>query len=155
MLLLTPGAAQVYYGDETSRDLQIPGTVGDATLRSFMNWEELETQDSIQAVHTHWQKLGQFRRAHPAIGAGKHKRLSKKPYVFSRTYSSDSLRDKVVIGLDLPKGQKSLLVKGFFGDGTTLYDAYSNTRATVDKGRVVLDTPYDTALLEVVVSESE
>ncbi len=155
MLLLTPGAAQIYYGDETSRDLQIPGTVGDATLRSFMNWEELETQDSIQAVHTHWQKLGQFRRAHPAIGAGKHKRLSKKPYVFSRTYSSDSLRDKVVIGLDLPKGQKSLSVKGFFGDGTTLYDAYSNTRATVDKGRVVLDTPYDTALLEVVVPEAE
>jgi len=153
MLLLTPGAAQVYYGDETSRDLQIPGTVGDATLRSFMNWEELETLDSIQAVHSHWQKLGQFRRAHPAIGAGKHKRLTKNPYVFSRTYSSDSLRDKVVIGLDLPKGQKSLLVKGFFGDGTTLYDAYSDTRAVVNKGRVVLDTPYDTALLEAVMTE--
>ncbi|MGB5190721.1 alpha-amylase family glycosyl hydrolase [Robiginitalea sp.] len=153
MLLLTPGAAQIYYGDETSRNLQIPGTVGDATLRSFMNWEELESQDSIQAVLTHWQKLGQFRRAHPAIGAGKHNRLSKKPYVFSRSFSSDSLRDKIVIGLDLPKGTKSLSVKGFFGDGTTLYDAYSNTQAVVNKGRVVLDTPYDTALLEAVMNE--
>lgn len=72
-------------------------------------------------------KLGQFRNAHPAIGAGKHKRLAKKPYVFSRTYIKDDFRDKVVVGLDLPKGKKSLWVKGFFGDGTKLYDTYSET----------------------------
>ncbi len=32
VLLLTPGTAQIYYGDETARDLTIEGTVGDATL---------------------------------------------------------------------------------------------------------------------------
>ena len=149
MLLLTPGASQVYYGDETSRSLTIEGTEGDATLRSFMNWQDLDSLPQIQKEHEHWQKLGQFRRDHPAIGAGKHKRLSKSPYVFSRSYSSGDYKDKVVIGLDLPKGKKSLYVKGFFGDGTTLYDTYSKTEVQVAKGRVTLENDNDIVLLEL------
>jgi alpha-amylase len=149
VLLLTPGAAQIYYGDETSRNLIIPGTIGDATLRSFMNWEELDSLPQTQNILTHWQKLGKFRRNHPAVGAGKHKRLSASPYVFSRTYISETYKDKVVIGLDLPTGEKNLNVKGFFGDGTTLYDTYSQTSVIVNKGAVTLDTPFSTVLLEV------
>ena len=148
VLLLTPGASQVYYGDETARDLTIEGTVGDATLRSFMNWEELDSVKTREIL-THWQKLGKFRNAHPAIGAGKHKRLGKKPYVFSRTYSEGDYKDKVVIGLNLPKGKKSLWVKGFFGDGTKLYDTYSSTIVEVKKGSVQLDNDFDIALLEL------
>lgn len=150
VLLLTPGASQVYYGDETSRSLVIEGAEGDATLRSFMNWEELDSITKIQNIHKHWQKLGQFRRNHPAIGAGRHKRLSKSPYVFSRTYVDGDYRDKVVVALDLPKGKKSLVVKGFFGDGTKLYDTYSDTEVIVTKGKVVLDNEFDIALLELV-----
>ncbi|WP_343486027.1 alpha-amylase family glycosyl hydrolase [Allomuricauda sp. d1] len=150
VLLLTPGASQVYYGDETVRPLIIEGTEGDATLRSFMNWEDLDSIPEIQAVHEHWQKLGQFRRNHPAVGAGKHKRLASKPYVFSRTYTNGEHKDKVVVGLDLPKGKKYLWVKGFFGDGTKLYDTYSDTEVMVEKGQVVLENDYDTALLELV-----
>ncbi len=63
-LLLSPGASQIYYGDESARSLVIEGTVGDATLRSFMNWDELEKN---KEVIIHWQKLGQFRANHPAI----------------------------------------------------------------------------------------
>jgi len=150
VLLLTPGASQVYYGDETSRDLTIEGTEGDATLRSFMNWEDLDSLPEIQKIHKHWQKLGQFRANHPAIGAGKHKRLAKSPYVFSRTYVDGEYRDKVVVGLDLPKGKKSLWVKGFFGDGTTLYDTYSETEVVVANGKVILENDSDIALLELV-----
>ncbi len=150
VLLLTPGASQVYYGDETSRNLIIEGAEGDATLRSFMNWEELDSVPEIQKIHKHWQKLGQFRRNHPAVGAGKHNRLAKSPYVFSRSYAQGDFKDKVVIGLDLPKGKKSLWVKGFFGDGTKLYDTYSETEVTVTKGKVVLDNQFDIALLELV-----
>ncbi len=153
VLLLSPGAAQVYYGDETSRDLTIEGTVGDATLRSFMNWEEVDSLEHTQAVLSHWQKLGRFRRDHPAVGAGKHKRLSKAPYVFSRTLVTDTFKDKVVVGLELPKGVKKLRVKGFFGDGTTLRDTYSGTEVVVKNGQVELDTPYDIALLEVTPME--
>lgn len=150
VLLLTPGASQVYYGDETSRSLTIEGTEGDATLRSSMNWEDLDSLPETKKVHVHWQKLGRFRANHPAIGAGKHKRLAKSPYVFSRTYINGEYRDKVVVGLDLPKGKKSLWVKGFFGDGTKLYDTYSETEVMVNNGKVILDNDFDIALLELV-----
>ncbi|WP_422861446.1 alpha-amylase family glycosyl hydrolase [Flagellimonas sp. W118] len=150
VLLLTPGASQVYYGDETARSLIIEGTEGDATLRSYMNWEELDSLPQTQKIHKHWQKLGQFRRDHPAVGAGRHKRLGKSPYVFSRTYMDGDYKDKVVIGLDLPKGKKSLWVKGFFGDGTKLYDTYSETEVMVNKGKVILENDFDIALLELV-----
>ncbi|AWX43062.1 Alpha-amylase [Flagellimonas maritima] len=149
ILLLTPGASQVYYGDETARSLVIEGTEGDATLRSFMNWKDLDSLPQIQEIHKHWQKLGQFRRNHPAIGAGKHKRLAKKPYVFSRMYVDGDFKDKIVVGLNLPKGKKSLWVKGFFGDGTKLYDTYSETEATVTNGKVILENDFDIALLEL------
>ncbi|VAW12073.1 Periplasmic alpha-amylase [hydrothermal vent metagenome] len=149
MLLLTPGTSQVYYGDESSRDLTIEGAVGDATLRSFMNWEEIDSLPKTKRILGHWQKLGQFRNNHPAVGAGKHKRLGKKPYVFSRTYVNGDFKDKVVIGLDLPKGKKSLWVKGFFGNGTKLYDVYSETEVEVKNGKVILENKYDIALLEL------
>jgi len=150
ILLLTPGTSQIYYGDESSRDLTIEGTEGDATLRSYMNWEAINNSPETQKVLTHWQKLGKFRNNHPAIGAGKHKRLGKKPYVFSRTYINEDFKDKVVVGLDLPKGKKSLWVKGFFGDGTKLFDTYSETEVTVENGKVILENENDIALLELV-----
>ena len=149
VLLLTPGASQVYYGDETARPLIIEGTEGDATLRSFMNWEDLDSIPAIQNIHKHWQKLGQFRANHPAVGAGKHKRLAKSPYVFSRMYINGDYKDKVAIGLDLPKGKKSLWVKGFFGEGTKLYDTYSGTEVVVKNGKVILENDFNTALLEL------
>lgn len=150
VLLLTPGASQIYYGDETARDLTIEGTEGDATLRSFMNWEELDTIPKKQETLAHWQKLGTFRNDHPSIGAGIHKRITKAPYVFSRYFSKDNFVDKVVIGLDLPKGKKSISVKGVFGNGTKLYDRYSEIELTVENSKVVLDNEYDVALLELI-----
>ena len=150
LLLLSPGTSQIYYGDESARDLTIAGAQGDATLRSYMNWNDIENTDSTKTILAHWRKLGKFRNRHPAIGAGKHKRLSKNPYVFSRTYSKGDFKDKVVVGLDLPKGKKTLWVKGFFGDGTKLYDTYSETELTVKKGKVMLENDYDIALLELL-----
>ncbi|TAI49127.1 alpha-amylase family glycosyl hydrolase [Flagellimonas allohymeniacidonis] len=150
MLLLAPGASQVYYGDETARSLVVEGTEGDATLRSFMNWEDLDSLEHTKKIHKHWQKLGLFRRNHPAVGAGIHKRLAKSPYVFSRSYVDGDYKDKVVIGLELPKGKKSLWVKGFFGDGTKLFDAYSETEVMVSNGKVILENDHSVALLELV-----
>lgn len=150
VLLLTPGVSQIYYGDETARNLTIEDSEGDATLRSYMNWEAIDSSATTQQILAHWRKLGQFRNNHPAVGAGKHKRLRKKPYVFSRTYSKEDYKDKVVIGLDLPKGKKSLWVKGFFGNDTKLYDTYSETEVVVKNGKVILENDYDIALLELV-----
>lgn len=150
-LLLSPGTAQIYYGDETARGLVVEGTQGDATLRSFMNWEAVQNDPETQKVLEHWQKLGVFRKNHPAIGAGMHQMISEAPYVFQRSYTSENLDDVVVIGLDLEKGQKSIPVGNSFEEGITLKDAYSGTTATVDKGVVHLNTPFSTVLLEVQI----
>ncbi|EDP96101.1 alpha-amylase family glycosyl hydrolase [Kordia algicida OT-1] len=141
-LLLTPGISQVYYGDETKRPLIIEGTNGDATLRSFMNWEMMDDAETKKLL-THWQKLGQFRKAHPAIGAGKHQLISESPYVFSRTFNSD----KVVVGLDLAKGKKEINVGKQFENGATVTDHYSGKTATVKDGKVTIDSEFSIVLL--------
>ncbi|UQD55887.1 alpha-amylase family glycosyl hydrolase [Flavobacterium sp. K5-23] len=147
-LLLSPGLAQVYYGDESARSLAIEGTEGDATLRSFMNWEDIKTNSETQKTLLHWQKLGQFRKTHLAIGAGIHKEISAQPYTFSRSFSKGNYTDQVVIGLDLPMGKKELSVGSVFVDGTKLKDAYSGKEATVTNGKVVIDSNFDIILLE-------
>ena len=147
-LLLTPGTSQIYYGDETSRSLIIEGTTGDATLRSFMNWQDIEDNENVKQGLVHWQKLGQFRNDHPAIGAGVHKMISQEPYTFQRTFIKGNYSDSVVVGLDLTKGTKEINVSSVFNDGSLLIDAYSDTEVIVDNGVVKLDTPYDVVLLE-------
>lgn len=149
MLLLAPGISQTYYGDETARPLILEGTKGDATLRGPMNWGAIDSSATTQSVLDHWRKLGQFKRDHPAVGMGRHKKLSSIPYVFGRSLVRKDLKDKVAVGLDLPKGQKSLRVKGFFGNGTKLCDNYSGSSMVVENGYVSFDSPYDTALLEL------
>ncbi len=146
-LLLTPGISQVYYGDETARSLIIEGTEGDATLRSNMNWDAMSNEDT-KALLKHWQKLGTFRKNHPAIGAGRHKLISSSPYIFSRNYAKNSISDSVVIALDMPKGEKTIKVDSVFPEGTTLIDHYSGTEASVSKGSVTVDSEYEIVLLE-------
>ncbi|RAR50308.1 alpha-amylase family glycosyl hydrolase [Flavobacterium lacus] len=148
-LLLTPGISQVYYGDETARSLEIEGTEGDATLRSFMNWEDIKTNANTKNVLTHFQKIGQFRKNHPAVGAGIHKEISKAPlYTFSRTFTKGDYTDKVVIGLELPFGKKEINVPSIFGDGTEVHDAFSGISTTVKDGKVVIDSQMGIILLE-------
>ena len=147
-LLLAPGISQVYYGDESARPLDISGTTGDATLRSMMNWDDIKTNPETQKVLLHWQKLGNFRKNHPAIGAGIHQEISASPYVFSRTFTKENFTDKVVIGLDLPKGQKEISVGTIFENGTKLKEAYSGKETIVSNGKVTIDTEFDIILLE-------
>ena len=148
ILLLTPGASQVYYGDETARSLVIEGTIGDATLRSNMNWEELRDEQEKQKVFVHWMKLGRFRKNHPSVGAGKHKMISKTPHIFSRTFEKGGYKDQVVIGLELPVGEKTIDVSSVFKNGDILFDTYSNKEAEVKDGKVNLITNYSIVLLE-------
>jgi len=151
-LLLCPGASQIYYGDESSRQLIVPGTNGDATLRSFMNWEEIESNISrngvaIRDVLDHYQKLGQFRRDHPSVGAGSHQLISSLPYLFSRKFEMGEYSDRVFVGLDLEAGEKSINVSGVFQDGTDLYEYYSGNYLTVSKGEAFLNSEFDIVLL--------
>lgn len=147
-LLLSPGTSQVYYGDESARSLKIEGTVGDATLRSFMNWDSIANNAKTKEVLSHWRKLGKFREKHPSIGAGMHQMITQQPYVFYRSFSKDKYKDVVVVGLQLKKGEKTLIVPEVFEDGIELYDAYSNQDVKVENGKITLTSPFDIVLLE-------
>lgn len=145
-LLLSPGAAQIYYGDETARELIVADAKGDAALRSMMNWDALANNASKQGysvaeVRKHWSKLGLFRRAHVAVGAGDHQKLSDQPYTFKRTYEKNGISDQVIVALDLPVDRISTVtVQGVFADGTKLKDYYSGKYAIVTKGKVTFDS---------------
>lgn len=144
LLLLAPGASQVYYGDESARPLIIDGTEGDATLRSLMNWEELEN-DKQKSVLSHWQKLGQFRARHASVGAGIHNEISNSEgFVFSRVLNED----KVVVGIDLKGNSKSIKVEGIFENGTKIRDAYSGAESVVENGKLTLSSEFEIVLLE-------
>ncbi len=147
-LLLAPGISQVYYGDESARPLDIPGTTGDATLRSMMNWDDINTNNYTKHLLLFYQTLGQFRRNHPSIGAGVHRQISASPYVFSRTFTKDNYTDNVVIGLDLPIGQKRISVGSIFKDGTQVREFTSNQIVTVKNGFIEIDTPNTILLIE-------
>ncbi|AZZ44860.1 alpha-amylase [Pseudomonadaceae bacterium SI-3] len=89
-LLLSPGAVQIYYGDESARAFGPTGSDPYQGTRSDMNWSE-HTKPEIAALIDHWQRIGQFRARHPAIGAGRHQQLSDQPYAFSRVQGIDKV----------------------------------------------------------------
>ena len=149
-LLLSPGASQVYYGDESARSLIIDGTEGDATLRSFMNWNAVNYDASTKAILNHWQKLGQFRAKHPAIGAGRHEMISETPYVFSRKYQKGDETDKVVICMQKSDGKHKIKVAPIFNDGEMLRDHYSGQEVKVKNSEVTIETDADVVLLEKI-----
>ena len=147
MLLLTPGTSQVHYGDESARSLTIDGTIGDATLRSMMNWEDINNLDDTKKILTHWQKLGQFRANHPAVGAGKHQVISEENgLVFSRVYN----QDQVIIGIDMFESAINIDVSSIFKDRDLLKDTYSNQEVVVKSGKVNFISEFSIVLLEKI-----
>ncbi len=142
-LMLSQGIAQIYYGDESARSLSV-NAQGDATLRSFMNWEAL-AQPETASIMSHWQKLGMFRAAHPSIGAGRHYEIN--PRVFARIYEKQGLKDVTVFAVDQNKGNKEIPVHGYFKDGDVLTDYYSGIKCKVNQGKVDINSDFDLVLL--------
>lgn len=153
-LLLTQGGAQIYYGDETARSLTVEAN-GDASLRSFMNWEDMDANVgnglySTREVLSHWQKLGKFRNDHPSMGAGRHQQIAEVPYTFMRSMEENGIEDKVVVCLDSGPGLKVLDVGIAFAENEALRDAYSGKKVEVRNGKVRIDTPFGIVLLEKI-----
>ena len=144
-LLLAPGAAQIYYGDETARPPGIaPSGDPQQATRSDMNWDQVD-----QAVLTHWRALGAFRARHVAIAHGVHARLAASPYVFSRVDGPRPDDDRVVVALDVPAGA-SIPVAPVFADGQALRDGYTGATYVVRGGAVAVAGAGRAVLLERV-----
>ncbi len=90
LLLLAPGAVQIFYGDESSRPFGPTGSDPLQGTRSDMNWQDVSGKSAANVAH--WQKISQFRARHPAIGAGKQTTLSlKQGYGFVREHGDDKV----------------------------------------------------------------
>ena len=90
LLLLAPGAVQLFYGDESARPFGPTGSDPLQGTRSEMNWQDV-TGESAASV-AHWQRISQFRARHPAIGAGKQTTLTlKQGYGFIREHGDDKV----------------------------------------------------------------
>jgi len=147
--LLTPGPAQIYYGDETARTLTPGGgATGDATLRSFMNFDDLNNPNSLASqTLTHFQKIGVFRREHIAVGAGKHTKLQDTPYTFKREYNKNGFEDQALVYTGNDNDFIGALdVFGIWPDGTELEDYFSGTIATVS-GTVTFGASFGLVLI--------
>ncbi|QGM81159.1 alpha-amylase [Otariodibacter oris] len=94
LLLLAPGAVQIYYGDESGRKFGATGSDPLQGTRSDMNWSEIENNPETQSLITHWTKLAKFRQNHIAVGKGKQTILETKKYL---AFSREEGNDKVMV----------------------------------------------------------
>ena len=118
-----------------------------------MNWDELAANAErglhrVADIRAHWARLGRFRAAHPAVGAGKHQMIGQSPYTFKRTWEHNGVSDRVVVALDLPGTESvAISVGGVFNDGATVRDWYTGKTAVVKGGKVQFDTAAPVALI--------
>lgn len=124
-LLLAPGVAQIFYGDESRRPLSDArlNVDSDQAFRSDMNWA---TADS--ALLDHFRRLGTIRRAHRAIGSGRQHTID------SHTCLRTAQGDTVIIAVALSDGQ-AVNVGAAFADGTPVTNLYTGEKATVAQGK--------------------
>lgn len=136
-LLLAPGVAQIFYGDETGRGLSDArlNVDSDQAFRSDMNWN-----DTDSAALAHFRKLGKIRCSHPAIGKGRQTTLDT--HTCFREYGDD----KVLISL-MPGKPGGIPARGAFADGTRVIDLYSGEETIVTAGRVRLSSATPVAVL--------
>lgn len=118
--VLMPGLVQIYYGDETARPFGDTGSDPNQGTRSDFNWSAAAGETA-----KHWGKVGTFRKFNPAVGAGTGSATK-------RTYSGPAGESKVAIGIS----GSSVDVKDLFNDGTTVYNWYDGSSATVSGGKV-------------------
>ena len=90
LLLLAPGAVQLFYGDESARPFGPTGSDPLQGTRSEMNWQDVTGKSAASVAH--WQRISQFRARHPAIGAGKQITLPlTQGYGFIREHGDDKV----------------------------------------------------------------
>lgn len=124
--LLSPGIAQIFYGDETLRPLSDAkyNVDSDQAFRSDMNWDSIN-----ETVLQHYQKLGKIRKANPVIGTGKQRIIDTHTCV---RYNN---KDTLVIRVAANSGE-SINLGNAFPEGSTVTELYTSQTAIVTNGKV-------------------
>lgn len=127
-LMLSPGVAQIFYGDESGRKLSDAHLNVDSNqaFRSDMNWIDGDPETFL-----HFQKLGKIRQAHPAIGMGKQTTINQHTCI--RRIGGDT----VLISLN-PSSPAGIPTKEAWPDGSEVTDLYSGKTSTVANGSIRL-----------------
>lgn len=128
--LLSPGIAQIFYGDETLRPLSDAkyNVDSDQAFRSDMNWDSIN-----KTVLQHYQKLGKIRKANPVIGTGKQRTIDTHTCV---RYNN---KDTLVIRVAANSGE-SINLGSAFPEGSTVTELYTGQTAIVTNGKAAFPT---------------
>jgi glycosidase len=146
-LLLSPGLVQVLYGEEVNRKPSSQNGNLRQRISSDYPWDNRE-----QEVLEHWQKLGQFRAEHPAVGAGEQIQLAPNTYARTWDQTADgNLDDKVIIKV-ATNGQQTIDVGDIFADGTTVRNFYTGNTEIVQQGTVEFVAKNSVILIEELAS---
>lgn len=125
--LLSPGVAQIFYGDETGRKPN-PGAMlnvdSDQAFRGDMNWDSI---DSLALAH--YQRLGQIRKEYPAIASGRQ--FSIDSHTCARVN-----KDEILIIRVKPNPVRGINVGAFFPDGIVLEELYTRQSSIVKDGHI-------------------
>ncbi|MDE6793413.1 MAG: hypothetical protein K2J48_10065 [Muribaculaceae bacterium] len=125
-LMLAPGVAQIFYGDETGRRLSDARLNVDSNqaFRSDMNWNDIDEE-----LLDHFRRLGKIRKSNPTISVGKQLTLD------AHTCVRENNGDKVLIKL-YPENGKAMDVKGVFPEGAVVRELYEDNIGTVKEGKL-------------------
>ena len=127
-LLLAPGIAQIFYGDESGRKLSDARLNVDSNqaFRSDMNWSKI---DSVSLMH--FQKLGKIRQENPSIGKGRQVTLDQRTCV--RIYL-----DNLILIAVKPDFVAGIPTGGYIENGEKVVDLYSGNEGIVHNGKALL-----------------
>lgn len=125
-LMLAPGIAQIFYGDETGRKLSEARLNVDSNqaFRSDMDWNDIDS-----SLLEHFRKLGTIRKDNPVITTGRQKTLD------THTCLRYDDNDKILIRL-MPEEGRAISVEGIFPEGTTVGELYTGRTAIVEDGNI-------------------
>lgn len=125
-LLLSPGVAQIFYGDESLRELSDArfNVDSDQAFRSDMNWENTDSR-----VFNHFYRLGKIRQSHSSVTSGRQVTID------NHTCARISNDETIIIRVR-PDECNAIIVEPYFNNGDILTDLYTETEAVVENGKV-------------------
>ncbi|MBR5551510.1 MAG: hypothetical protein IKV83_06295 [Muribaculaceae bacterium] len=125
-LLLAPGVAQIFYGDESGRKLSDArfNVDSDQAFRSDMDWNEVDNN-----LLKHFQRIGKIRCENTVIGIGRQRTID------THTCVRFNDKDTLVIRVKPIEGQ-GINLGGEFAEGEKVIELYTGQTSIVNNGTV-------------------